>query len=304
MRVISALLVLAVASATIVQERITYRINDGLVDQEYDGFIAFDDALTNLPGLVLHHTFFGEGHNEDYYATFWAQQGFFAFAADIFGKGIRPESVEDAQGNLTFLETNPEVFRTRLEETYELMFDFPQVSRRKGGATMGFCLGGDSAFELSRLNPRTKLHAMFAFHPSEAGVLGTIAAPDMPNTIPKDVWVQAHKGTADMVSTNEDILQLEFDLEDAGVTHYTTFVYGTNVQHGFSLPFEDAYDQAAADQAMRSTGWVLRNVFPKTFSPFLFGQQELPVPDPNVPVTWPNWASLPHQVQELNDTQK
>ena len=53
-----------------------------------------------------------------------------------------------------------------------------------------------------------------------------------------------------LVATNEDFMELQSELDAAEVAHYNTIVYGDSVQHGFSLPFEDAYDQAAANQGI------------------------------------------------------
>lgn len=285
--------VVALSEAKIVAERFQYTIDDGVVIQDYDGFIAFDDAVDNLPGLVIEHQFFGEGINEDYYAIFWAQQGFFAFAADIYGAGIRPDNPDDAIANLTFLQEQPELYRERLEQTFELMFTFDNVDENKGGAAIGFCLGGDSVFELARVED-PKLHGIFAFHPTAAGALGQIGV-GLNNVIPADVWVQAHKGTLDALFANEDVPQLDADLDEAGVEHYGTFVYGSQVDHGFALPFEDAYEQAAADQGMRSVSFALNKIFPGTFQPFLYGKMDLPKADPNP--TWPGWSQLQHSRQ-------
>jgi dienelactone hydrolase len=260
------------------------------VDRPYEGFIAFDDAFDNLPGLVLEHQFFGEGQNEDYYATFWAQNGFFAFAADIYGVGIRPDNPDDAAANLTFLESQPELFRARLLQSFELLFTFANVDRAKGGAAIGFCLGGDSVFELARSAP-PELRAIFAFHPTTAGVLGEIGV-GLNNDVPSDVWVQSHKGTLDQASLNADLIQLQADLDAAQVLHYTTFVYGDSVDHGFSLPFEDAYDQAAAEQGLRSVSFVLARVFPSVLQPFFYGKLAFDPPCDEHDVTWPKWASL------------
>ena len=55
----------------------------------------------------------GLGEMEKYRADQLAQAGYFAFALDVYGKGIRPTTVPEAQGNVTACEANTTDFHGR-----------------------------------------------------------------------------------------------------------------------------------------------------------------------------------------------
>src|SRR5947209_3916992 len=92
--VIAALLALAgVAEAKVTHQLVTYKQGDATLE----GYVAYDDALTGKrPGVLVVHAWMGLDDNARNRADMLASLGYVAFAADIYGKGIRPKTRDEA----------------------------------------------------------------------------------------------------------------------------------------------------------------------------------------------------------------
>src|SRR5262245_38137619 len=85
---ISLLLGTSVAHAALVKENVEYK--DG--DMVLEGYFVYDDAAKEKrPGIIVVHDWMGLGDYAKMRADMLAQLGYVAFAADIYGKGIRPK---------------------------------------------------------------------------------------------------------------------------------------------------------------------------------------------------------------------
>src|SRR4051812_23867763 len=69
-------------------------------DQDHtvlEGYLVYDDAFAGKrPGVLVVHEWKGLNDYAKMRADMLAQLGYVAFAADIYGKGVRPQSVEEA----------------------------------------------------------------------------------------------------------------------------------------------------------------------------------------------------------------
>ena len=82
------------AFAAIKTEVVEYK--DG--DTALEGFLAYDDAKTKpRPGVLLIHDWMGVGDYAKSRAKQLAELGYVAFAADIYGKGVRPADPKEAE---------------------------------------------------------------------------------------------------------------------------------------------------------------------------------------------------------------
>src|ERR1035441_812926 len=58
-----------------------------------EGFVAYDDAIKGKrPGVLVVHQWLGLTDYEKKRAEMLAQLGYVAFCADIYGKGVRPQT--------------------------------------------------------------------------------------------------------------------------------------------------------------------------------------------------------------------
>src|SRR5687767_393887 len=72
------------------------------------GFVAYDDATTERPGVLVCHEWWGLNDYPKRRATQLATElGYVAFALDMYGKGVVTESHEEAGKLMNALLTNP-----------------------------------------------------------------------------------------------------------------------------------------------------------------------------------------------------
>src|SRR5580658_7538349 len=81
------------ARAALHTETVDYQQGDATLE----GYLAYDDAVTGKrPGVLIVHQWKGLGDYEKKRAEMLAQLGYVAFCADIYGKGVRPVSGQEA----------------------------------------------------------------------------------------------------------------------------------------------------------------------------------------------------------------
>src|SRR5436190_22530588 len=72
----------------------TVEYKDG--DTVLEGYLAYEQAHTQKPGVLIVHQWKGLGDNEKKRAEMLAKLGYVAFAVDIYGKGVRPGTMQEA----------------------------------------------------------------------------------------------------------------------------------------------------------------------------------------------------------------
>ena len=135
------------AKAEIQTKSVDY--SDG--DVKLEGFIAFDPArITKAsPAVLVVHQWMGITDYEKSRCKQLAEMGYVAFAADIYGKGIRPTTVEEAMKQATIYKKDRQLYRKRLKLGLEQLKSTPGVASSKVAA-IGYCFGGTGVLELAR----------------------------------------------------------------------------------------------------------------------------------------------------------
>src|SRR6516165_5303546 len=85
-------------------------------DTTLEGFVAWDDAISGpRPGVLVVHQWMGLTDYEKHRAEMLAQLGYVAFCAIIYGKGVRPQNMQEA-GALAgkYRNGDRELLRTRV----------------------------------------------------------------------------------------------------------------------------------------------------------------------------------------------
>ena len=78
---------IALAKAEIKTQTIDYKQGDATLE----GYLAYDDTTAaRRPGIIVAHEWGGLTAYEKMRSEMLAKLGFVAFAADIYGKGVRP----------------------------------------------------------------------------------------------------------------------------------------------------------------------------------------------------------------------
>jgi dienelactone hydrolase len=141
----AALLVTHSAFA-LTEKTVTYK--DG--DQTLEGFVVYPDGIKasdQVPAVILVHEWDGLGDYLKRRARMVADLGYIAFAADIYGQGIRAHSMEEAGKLAGQYKGDRPLLRRRAVVAYNELKSMPQVDPTRI-AVMGYCFGGTTSIEL------------------------------------------------------------------------------------------------------------------------------------------------------------
>ncbi len=245
------------AMATIVEKEVSYK--DG--DVECVGFLAYDDASIKggkkVPGVLVVHQWMGLTDYEKRRARMLAELGYIAFAADIYGKGVRPANSQEAGAQAGKFRGDIEMFRKRLNAGLDALKAQPGVDASRLGA-IGYCFGGGGVLELARSGADVK--GVVSFH----GGLGTPHPEDAKNIKGK---VLICHGAIDRMETPESIGAFEKAMEDAKVDY--VFMAFANAKHAFTQPEagNDPNSPVAYNKAADERSWLaMKNFFAEVFS--------------------------------------
>ena len=224
--VITLLAMLPAASFAAGGKVVTYEI-DG---QSYEGYYVSPGE--NAPLVLLMHDWDGLTDYEVQRAGMLAQMGYAVFAADLFGAGVRPTTIEDKR------QHTGELYKDRAK-LRKLMLGALEVAQQQGantgnGVAMGYCFGGAAVLELARTG--VDLKGFATFH----GGLQTPEGQDYSNT--KGEILVMH-GSADTAITMDQFAALTNELESAGVQH--EMVTYSGAPHAFTVFGSDRYREDA-----------------------------------------------------------
>ncbi len=105
----------SVANAAIKKESVEYK--DGKTTLQ--GYMVYDDAWTGKrPAIMIVHQWMGLTDNEKMRAEKLAEEGYVAFAVDIYGKDVRPTTQEEAGKTAGSYKGNPKLFKGSTFEGY------------------------------------------------------------------------------------------------------------------------------------------------------------------------------------------
>lgn len=209
---------------------VTYSV-DG---QDYEGFYV--SGGQNAPLLLLVHDWDGLTDYEIKRANMLAELGYSVFAADLFGKGVRPTEVKDKK------QHTGELYKDREKMRRILMASFDEGVKQGGdgsrSAVFGYCFGGAAVLEMARSGAPAQGFA--TFH----GGLATPEGQDYSQTKGK---IMAFHGTADTAITMEDFAALAAELEKTGVDH--EMVTYSGAPHAFTVFDSERYREEADKQS-------------------------------------------------------
>jgi dienelactone hydrolase len=134
-------------SAKIVSRTVDYTDEQGTT---FEGYLVYNDTISGeRPGILVIHDWRGLTDTTQQHCEVLAKLGYAAFAADIYGKGIRPQSISEYGKQATIYKNNRPLFRERANAAYEALLKQPEVDPSKTAA-IGYCFGGTGVIELAR----------------------------------------------------------------------------------------------------------------------------------------------------------
>jgi dienelactone hydrolase len=126
----------------------TVEYRDG--EQVLEGYLAYDEAKPGKrPAVLIVHDWKGVGPYVKRRADQLAKLGYLAFAVDVYGKGVRPQTAEAAGAQAGIYKRDRALLRSRLLAGYRAMLASPQADATRTAA-IGYCFGGTGVLELAR----------------------------------------------------------------------------------------------------------------------------------------------------------
>jgi dienelactone hydrolase len=147
------------ARAEVKTQLVEYKQGDTVLE----GILAWDtNGPKARPGIVVVHDWLGVGPYVKMRAEQLAAMGYVAFAADIYGKGVRPKDGKEA-GALAgqYRSGDRALLRARVAAGLEALRKQPGVDPAKVAA-IGYCFGGSTVLELARMGADVK--GIVSFH--------------------------------------------------------------------------------------------------------------------------------------------
>ncbi len=201
-----------------------------------EGFLAYDSSAAGpRPGVLVIHQWKGITRYEKDRAVQLARLGYVALAADIYGKGIRPATNEEAAATAGRFYGEPQLLRERARSGLRFLKSLAIVDSMKTAA-IGYCFGGKAVLELARSG--AELKGVVSFH----GGLDTRDPADAKNIRGK---VLVLHGASDPHVGPDKVAAFEKEMTDAKVD-WQLIAYGGAV-HSFTIP--DAGDDPATGSA-------------------------------------------------------
>jgi len=192
------------ARAELRTEAVEYK-DDGTV---LEGYHAYDDSTKGpRPGVLIVHQWKGLGDYEKKRAEMLAKLGYNVFAVDIYGKGVRPATPQEAGQVAGKYKGDRELLRRRANAGLAVL-QHHELTDPKRVAAMGYCFGGTTVIELARSG--ANIQGVVSFH----GGLDSPKPEDGRNIKCK---VLALHGADDPYVPAKDLAAFESEMREAGV---------------------------------------------------------------------------------------
>lgn len=240
--------------ASLKQETLDYTDEQGAL---LEGYLVYDDAMSKpQPGVVVIHDWRGLTDTTRHRADMLANLGYVAFAADVYGKGVHPQSIPEYGKLATLYKGNRPLFRERERAAYTTLLKQPQVDPNRIAA-IGYCFGGTGVIEMAR--DGLNLKGVVSFH----GGLDSASVEEGHSIKAK---VLALCGADDPFEAPADFAAFEQELR-ANNIDYQIVKYGHAV-HAFSDAGVDALQLPGAKynaEADRRSWQAMRDFFNEIF---------------------------------------
>jgi dienelactone hydrolase len=208
------------ARADLVTKTVEYKQGDTVLE----GFLAYESGgPARKPGVLVVHDWLGVSADTRKRAEQLAKMGYVAFAADVYGKGVRPANGKEAGPLAGKYKADRKLLRARVMAGFDELARQPNVDPDRIAA-IGYCFGGTTVLELARAG--AKVVGVVSFH----GGLDSPTPADGKNIKGK---VLALHGADDPFVSKEDLAAFEQELRAAGVD-WQLVKYGGAV-HSFTI---------------------------------------------------------------------
>lgn len=186
-----------------------------------EGFAAYDEK-SKKPGVVIFPEWNGVSDHTMKRAQMLCELGYSAFVADVYGKGVRPTTMDACAAEAGKYYGNRGLLRARAKAALDALRKLPGTDASKL-LGIGYCFGGLTVLELAR--DGADMRGVVSFH----GSLNTPNPSDAKNIKAK---VLALHGADDPVVPPAEVAAFEQEMRDAKVD-WQLVSYG-NAVHSFT----------------------------------------------------------------------
>jgi dienelactone hydrolase len=239
---------ISVAIAEVQFETVNY--NDG--DQKLQGYLAWDDSIKGKrPGILVVHEWWGLNDYAKKRARMLAEEGYVAFAADMYGPDKITTHAKDAKGWMMQITKNIDAWQKRAQLGLEQLKASKLVDSSKLAA-IGYCFGGATVMQLAYSG--ADIDGVVSFHGSMP-----VATPEQAASIKAHVLI-AH-GDADPFEPPERIAAFKKALSGGNVD-WEMDIYA-HAKHGFTNPDAGSFgmDAIAYNKKADERSWAKMNAF-------------------------------------------
>ena len=231
------------ALAKLHKEAINYK--DGEVALK--GYLIWEDSYEGKrPGIMVMHEWWGLNDYAKLRAEMLAEQGYVAFAADMYGDGRVTRHAKDAKAWKEQITSNIDAWQRRAMLGLEQLKQVPKVDSNKIAA-IGYCFGGATVMQMAYAG--ADLRGVASFH-------GSLPPATAEQAAKVKGQVLIGHGDADAFVPEERIRKFTKALSDAGVT-WEMNTYG-GAKHSFTNPYSDGYgiDGLAYHEIADRNAWM------------------------------------------------
>jgi len=194
-------------------------------DFTLEGYISYDESFEGIrPAILVVHEWMGLNDYAKSRADMLAKLGYIAFAADIYGKGIRPQTPDEAGKQAGMYKNDRQLMRSRINAAL-VELKKQKLADIKNIAAIGYCFGGTTVLELARSGADIK--GVVSFH----GNLDTPNPEDAKNIIAK---ILICHGSIDPHVPESQVKAFEKEMNDAKVNW--KFISYEGAVHAFTNP--------------------------------------------------------------------
>ncbi len=222
-----------------------------------EGYLAGGSPKT-APGVLVFHDWMGLTDHTREVCDRLAQIGYTAFAADVYGKGVRPANREEAGAQAGKYKSDRPALRRRCEAALSQLRGARGVNGAQIAA-IGYCFGGTCAIELAR--DGAPIAGVVSFH----GGLDSPTPADGRNIKAKMLILH---GADDPFVKKDEIDAFQNELRAAKVDWQ--MIYYGNAVHAFTEPWvgTDNSKGAAYNPEAAARSWrAMTDFFAELFGP-------------------------------------
>ncbi|MBK1883051.1 dienelactone hydrolase family protein [Luteolibacter pohnpeiensis] len=243
------------AQAKLIEKTVDYEQGG----QTLEGFHVYDDATTGKrPGILIIHQWTGLTDYEKGRARQLAEMGYNVFAADIYGKGIRPQVPEAAKVSGKY-KADRKLYRERLDAGLQQLKS-DNLTDPSRIAAIGYCFGGGGVLELARSG--ADIAGVVSFHGDLSSDPDYRAKKDGVHT-----KVLVLQGADDPYAPEEQVKAFQKEFSEAGADWQ--FISYSGTVHSFTqkMAGNDPSKGAAYHEASDRRSWqAMKDFFAEIFA--------------------------------------